>query len=338
MMLFINVTPSLDLHLNILSLKYSEFLIPHSVLVLSIPTTAPFFAHRLLVLGFDDGSELSVCWEEGRFCYHDWNVVEDWICCWSGGFGDGPCRFYKFDVMIHLDIMAISGENIRDSTVCCSGRIQTSFCSRWHFHVPHVVQSSYNVIHGLPLLVPILPRASSHCKANVMTDALSRKERVKPRRVRAMAMTIQYGVRGMILVAQSEAFKQENALEDIMRAYDINFGGSYHSSIRCASFEALYGRKCRSHAAKIHSVYQDPHYRRKPLEFEVGDRPFEILKRIGLIAYRLRLPEELNRVHNTFHVSNLKKCMADANLHVPLDEIKVDKTLCFVEEPVEIMD
>ncbi|GJR50156.1 putative reverse transcriptase domain-containing protein [Tanacetum coccineum] len=52
----------------------------------------------------------------------------------------------------------------------------------------------------------------------------------------------------------------------------------------------------------------------------------------------LRLPEELNSVHDTFHVSNLKKCLADANLHVPLDEIKVDKTLCFVEEPVEIMD
>ncbi|GKE15267.1 hypothetical protein Tco_1422844, partial [Tanacetum coccineum] len=96
--------------------------------------------------------------------------------------------------------------------------------------------------------------------------------------------------------------------------------------------------------------------RRKPLEFEVGDqvllkvspwkgvvrfvenRPFEILERIGLVAYRLRLPEELSSVHDTFHVSNLKKCLADANLHVPLDEIKVDKTLCFVEEPVEIMD
>ncbi|GJW02218.1 putative reverse transcriptase domain-containing protein [Tanacetum coccineum] len=76
--------------------------------------------------------------------------------------------------------------------------------------------------------------------------------------------------------------------------------------------------------------------RRKPLEFEVG--PFEILERIGLVAYRLRLPEELNSVHDTFHVSNLKKCLADASLHVPLDEIKVDKTLCFVEEPVEIMD
>ncbi|GJV84695.1 hypothetical protein Tco_1524593 [Tanacetum coccineum] len=105
-------------------------------------------------------------------------------------------------------------------------------------------------------------------------------------------------------------------------------------------------------------------YRRKSLEFEVGDRvllrvtpwkgivhfgkkgklapryvgPFEILERIGLVAYRLRLLKELNRVHDTFHVSNLKKCLADANLHVPLDEIKVDKTLRFLEEPVEIMD
>ncbi|GJR05075.1 ribonuclease H-like domain-containing protein [Tanacetum coccineum] len=67
-------------------------------------------------------------------------------------------------------------------------------------------------------------------------------------------------------------------------------------------------------------------------------RPFEILERISLVAYRLRLPEELSSVHDTFHVSNLKKCLANANLHVPLDEIKVDKTLCFVEEPVEIMD
>ncbi|GKG10382.1 hypothetical protein Tco_0341782, partial [Tanacetum coccineum] len=66
--------------------------------------------------------------------------------------------------------------------------------------------------------------------------------------------------------------------------------------------------------------------------------PFEILKRIGPIAYRLRLPEELSGVHDTFHVSNLNKCLAEASLHVPLGEIKVDKTLHFVEELVEIMD
>ncbi|GKE95874.1 hypothetical protein Tco_1580729 [Tanacetum coccineum] len=184
-------------------------------------------------------------------------------------------------------------------------------------------------------------------------------------------------------------------LEDIMRACVIDFGDSYLLSIQCAPFEALSGRKCRSpvllaeigessltglelvqettdkvvlvkensKAARDHQKsYVD--YRRKPLEFEVGDRvllrvspwkgvvrfgkkgklapryvgPFEILERISLVAYRLRLPEELNSVHDTFHVSNLKKCLADANLHVPLDEIKVDKTLRFVKEPVEITD
>nr|GEZ39020.1 hypothetical protein [Tanacetum cinerariifolium] len=56
------------------------------------------------------------------------------------------------------------------------------------------------------------------------------------------------------------------------------------------------------------------------------------------IGFELRLPEELNSVHDTFHVSNLKKCLADANLHVPLDEFKVDKTLHFVKEHVEIME
>nr|GEU41021.1 putative reverse transcriptase domain-containing protein [Tanacetum cinerariifolium] len=104
--------------------------------------------------------------------------------------------------------------------------------------------------------------------------------------------------------------------------------------------------------------------RLKPLEFEVGDRvllkvspwkcvirfgkrgklapryvgPFEILERIDPVAYRLRLLEELSNVHDTFYVSNLKKFLANASLHVPLDEIKIDKTLGFVEKPVEIMD
>nr|GFA35084.1 putative reverse transcriptase domain-containing protein [Tanacetum cinerariifolium] len=66
--------------------------------------------------------------------------------------------------------------------------------------------------------------------------------------------------------------------------------------------------------------------------------PFEILERIGPVAYRLRLPLELSSVYDTFHVSNLKKGRANANLHVQLEGIKVDKTLRFVEEPVEIMD
>ncbi|GKC05003.1 hypothetical protein Tco_0996613 [Tanacetum coccineum] len=66
--------------------------------------------------------------------------------------------------------------------------------------------------------------------------------------------------------------------------------------------------------------------------------PFEIIENVGPVAYRLDLPEELNGVHDTFHVSNLKKCLVDPTLKVPLDEIQVDAKLNFVEEPVEILE
>ncbi|GJV84937.1 putative reverse transcriptase domain-containing protein [Tanacetum coccineum] len=341
----------------------------------------------------------------------------------------------------------------------------------------------------LKLVLESLRKEKLYAKFSKLGDALSRKERVKSRRVR-----------GMILAAQSEAFKQENVLSERLHGLDqqmerkgdeglyfmdriwvllvgnvmdeahasrylvhpgadktlrylseneiespwilsLNFQGQSNNSkewnsgddqlrlrwmiylvvladaaesvrdaigfeyclasssgwtnIQCAPFEALFGRKCRPPVLwaeigessltrlglvqettdKVVLVKENPKvardrqksdvdYRRKPLEFEVGDRvllrvlpwkgvvrfgkkgklaliyvgPFKILERIGLVAYRLRLPEELNSVHDTFHVSNLKKCLAYANLHVPLDEIKVDKTLRFVEEPVEIMD
>ncbi|GJU97285.1 hypothetical protein Tco_1326556 [Tanacetum coccineum] len=128
-------------------------------------------------------------------------------------------------------------------------------------------------------------------------------------------------------------------------------------SVKCAPFEALYGRKCRSlviwievgesqligpelvqeTTEKIFQIkerlktarsrqksYADK--RRKPLEFKVGDR--------GL----LKLPQELSCVHDTFHVSNLKKCLAEPDVQVPLDEIKIDENLRFVEEPIEIVE
>ncbi|KAJ0725575.1 hypothetical protein HanPI659440_Chr12g0460391 [Helianthus annuus] len=104
--------------------------------------------------------------------------------------------------------------------------------------------------------------------------------------------------------------------------------------------------------------------RRNPLEFQVGDRvllkvspwkgvvrfgkrgklnpryvrPFEIIEKIGKVAYKLNLPAELGGVHNVFHVSNLKKCLSDETLIVPLKELTIDDELRFVEEPVEITD
>ncbi|GKC73719.1 putative reverse transcriptase domain-containing protein, partial [Tanacetum coccineum] len=66
--------------------------------------------------------------------------------------------------------------------------------------------------------------------------------------------------------------------------------------------------------------------------------PFDIIKKVRPVAYRLDLPEELNGVHDTFHMSNLKKCLADPTMKVPLDEIRVDAKLNFVEEPMEILE
>ncbi|GKC29901.1 hypothetical protein Tco_1037195 [Tanacetum coccineum] len=66
--------------------------------------------------------------------------------------------------------------------------------------------------------------------------------------------------------------------------------------------------------------------------------PFKILAKVGMVAYRLELPEKLIHVHSTFHISNLKKCLSDEPLAIPLDEIHIDEKLNFIEEPIEIMD
>ncbi|GJZ91597.1 putative reverse transcriptase domain-containing protein [Tanacetum coccineum] len=178
-------------------------------------------------------------------------------------------------------------------------------------------------------------------KANVVIEALRGKERVKSRRVRAMAMTIQYRVRGMTLAAQSEAFKQENVRAERLHGSPVLWAEIGESSLirpelvkeTTDKFEV--GDRVLLKVSPWKVVIQFGK-RGKLAPRHVG--PFEILEGIGLVAYRLRLPEELSSVHNIFHVSNLKKCLADASLHVPLNEIKVDKTLRFVEEPEEIMD
>ncbi|GKD37192.1 putative reverse transcriptase domain-containing protein [Tanacetum coccineum] len=151
-------------------------------------------------------------------------------------------------------------------------------------------------------------------------------------------------------------------LEDMLRACVIDFGkgwdinlpliefsynNNYYTSIKAAPFEALYGRKCRSPICwaevgdkvmlKVSPWKGVIHFGKRGKLNPRYIGPFKILAKLGTVAYRLELPEQLSRVHSTFHVSNLKKCLSDEPLAIPLDEIHIDEKLNFIEETVEIM-
>ncbi|GJV71506.1 putative reverse transcriptase domain-containing protein [Tanacetum coccineum] len=139
---------------------------------------------------------------------------------------------------------------------------------------------------------------------------------------------------------------------------EFSYNNSYHASIKAAQYEALYGQNCKSPVCWsevrdsqltgpelirettekiVQKSYADK--RSKPLEFKVSDMVLlKILARVGPVAYTLELPEELKGIHITFHVSNLKKCLAEGDIVILMDKIKLDDKLHMIEEPVEIID
>nr|GEV42091.1 putative reverse transcriptase domain-containing protein [Tanacetum cinerariifolium] len=232
-------------------------------------------------------------------------------------------------------------------------------------------------------------------KANVVADTFSRKERIKPLRVRSLVMTLHPKLPPQILEAQIEAIKKENSeaenLQGIDKAFEVRPDGTrcsdkmyqdlkklywwpnmkaiiteYVGNIKAASFEALYGRKCRlpvcwaevgdvqltgpeiihvttKKIVKIRQRLQATRNRQrhhanvrwKPLEFQVGDRVMlKVSPRKGVI----RFGKTGKLKPRTFHVSNLKKCLSDESLIIPMKELRLNDKLNFMEEPIEIMD
>nr|GEZ66710.1 putative reverse transcriptase domain-containing protein [Tanacetum cinerariifolium] len=165
-------------------------------------------------------------------------------------------------------------------------------------------------------------------------------------------------------------------LEDMLHACVLDFGKGWDKHLPLVGDRQLTGpeitHKIAEKIVQIKSRIQAAHdrqksyadIRRKPLRFQVGDKvmlkvspwkgvirfgkrgklnphyigPFKISARVGTVAYRIELPEQLSRVHSMFYVSKLKKCISDEPFAIPLDEIQVDDKLNFIEEPVEIMD
>nr|GEX29967.1 reverse transcriptase domain-containing protein [Tanacetum cinerariifolium] len=321
--------------------------------------------------------------------------------------------------------------------------------------------------HWLELLVDYDFEIRNHPeKANAVADALSRKERIKPLRVRSLVMTIHLKLPSQIFEAQDEAITEENTKAENLRGMDKAFE-VHPDGTRCIknrSWLPLFGNlrdliMHESYKSKhsVHPECQKPfgllvqpeipmwkweritmdfitklpkttngldtiwvivnrltksaHFiptratdimetltrlyikeivsrhgvpisiisdhdtardrqrsyanvRRKPLEFQIGDRvmlkvsprkgvirfgirgklnplyigPFKIFERIGPVAYKLELPEQLDNIHSTFHVFNLKKSLSDESLVILMKELQLDDKLNFVEEPVEIMN
>ncbi|KAL8114916.1 hypothetical protein AgCh_021664 [Apium graveolens] len=160
----------------------------------------------------------------------------------------------------------------------------------------------------------------------------------------------------------------EGSWDEDLPLVEFSYNNNYHASIRMPPYEALYGRRCRSPicwdevAQDRQCKYADP--TRKDMEFKVGEAvllkvspwkglsrfgkkgklsphyvgPFEILKRVGKVAYELALPPHMQHIHNVFHVSMLKCYLSDSNHVIGYEPIKIQPDLSFVEQPVHILD
>ncbi|GKD41173.1 putative reverse transcriptase domain-containing protein [Tanacetum coccineum] len=197
-------------------------------------------------------------------------------------------------------------------------------------------------------------------KANVIADALIQKEQIKPLRVGALIMTVHPKCGNMSTAYHPETDGRSErtiqTLKDMLQSCVIDFvkGWEKHLPLAEVGDVQLIGpeiiHETTEKIEQIRQRLQAARDRQRSYANESSDLENEesltlgtldhskSLKRIGSVAYKLELTKELRNIHNTFHVSNLKKCLSDESLVIPMKELRLDDKLNFVEEPMEIMD
>ncbi|GKD55965.1 putative reverse transcriptase domain-containing protein [Tanacetum coccineum] len=177
------------------------------------------------------------------------------------------------------------------------------FGSSWDRHLPLVEFSDNNSYHASIKAAPFEALYGRKCRSPVCWSEVGDSQLTGPEMIRETTEKI-VQIKDQLLTARS----RQKSYADVRRKPKVS---PWKGVIRFG--------KC----GKLSSQY-------------IG--PFKIIERIGPVAYKLEFPDKLHGIHNTFHVSNLKKCIADENLVIPLEEIQLDDKLHFIEEPVEIMD
>nr|GEZ71458.1 putative reverse transcriptase domain-containing protein [Tanacetum cinerariifolium] len=229
------------------------------------------------------------------------------------------------------------------------------FGNGWKRHLPLVEFSYNNSYHASNKAAPFEALYGRKCRSPICSAEVGDDQLTGPELIHETTKKI-VKIKQRIQAAQD----RQKSYADV-RHKPLEFQVGDRVIVKVSPWKGVvrFGKQ-----GKLNPGYIGPFKVRKPLEFQVGDKvmlkvspwkgvvrfgkrgklnpryigPFKVLAKVGTIAYRLELPQQLSRVHNTFHVSNLKKCLSDEPLAIPLDELHIDDKLRFVKEPMEIMD
>ncbi|GKB42663.1 putative reverse transcriptase domain, ribonuclease H-like domain, aspartic peptidase domain protein, partial [Tanacetum coccineum] len=188
------------------------------------------------------------------------------------------------------------------------------FGSSWDRHLPLVEFSYNNSYHASIKAVPYEALYGRKCRSPICWSEVGDSQLTGPELIHDTTEKI-VQIKNRLLVARS---RQKSYADKRLKPLEFKVGDMVLLKVSPWKGVVCFGKR-----GKLSPCY-------------IG--PFKILARVGPVAYTLELPEELKGIHSTFHVSNLKRCLAEGDIVVPMDEIQLDDKLHMIEEPVEVIN